>query len=479
MKEDRDRAMERALERLMARLLQLTRILAVLALIAAAAAVLLLMFMPAQAHAQEARMADAVGAEAASLPPDAAVAEALQRSPAWRAALQRHQAEQARGAAVVANPNDWTPSASWGQRRARADAAMASPAGADARTREWALGLSRGVRLPAKAEAASAAGQGQQARATAQLAMAWHELVRTWLDDAVGVLQAARQEQLLAAQLRLWEQQHQAARRRHALGDAARQELVLLDAGRAQAQALWLQAQQRAQAAQGVWRSRYPGLAFPQPGAPSTAAALLQGGAAAMPDVAQPARAIEATEAAWLDAHPQWRLAQLEADAAEAQARLAEAERQPDPTVGVQLGRERSGAERIVGVSVSWPLGSAARSLQSQAQWADAQAARAREIDVRRELQRSLAQWRAEWRSSQQVWVAAEQAQAQMRDAAQAVRRGYELGEGSLSEVLLLQRQWLDQQQTAANAESEALRARWRWELETGARWVWTPEAMR
>jgi len=476
MKEDQERAKDRTLERAMARLLQLTRILAVLALIAAAAAVLLLMFMPAQAHAQEARMADAVGAEAASLPPDAAVAEALQRSPAWRAALQRHQAEQARGAAVVANPNDWTPSASWGQRRARADAAVASPAGTDAHTREWALGLSRGVRLPAKAEAASAAGQGQQARATAQLAMAWHELVRTWLDDAVGVLQAVRQEQLLAAQLRLWDQQHQAARRRHALGDAARQELVLLEAGRAQAQALWLQAQQRAQAAQGVWRSRYPGLAIPQPGAPSAAAALLQGGAAAMPDVAKPA---EATEAAWLEAHPQWRLAQLEAEAAEAQARLAEAERQPDPTVGVQLGRERSGAERIVGVSVSWPLGSAARSLQSQAQWADAQAARAQESDVRRELQRSLAQWRAEWQSSQQVWAAAEQAQAQTRDAAQAVRRGYELGEGSLSEVLLLQRQWLDQQQTAATAAVEALRARWRWELETGARWAWAPEAMR
>jgi len=462
MKEGLDRFLGGAADRLM----RVARDLALAALVAAAAVVLMLVFMQAQAHAEE----------VTKLPPDAAVTEALQRSLAWRAALQRQQAERARGAAVVANPNDWTPSASWAQRQARADAGAASPAGGDVRTREWSVGLSRGLRLPAKAEAAFAAGQGQQARADAQLAMAWHELTRSWLEDAVGVLQASRQAQLLAAQLRLWEQQHQAAARRHALGDAARQELVLLDAARAQAQSQWLQAQQRWQAAQGVWRSRYPGLPLPQAGMPSEAMPLMADLPASAPVAAETG---EPAEAAWLESHPQGRLARLEADAAEAQARLAEAERQPDPTVGVQLGRERSGAERILGVNVSWPLGSAARTLQSQAQWADAQAARAQELEVRRELQRSLALWRAEWRSGQQVWQAAEQAQAQTRQAALAVRKGYELGEGSLSEVLLLQRQWLDQQQAASNAELEALRARWRWELETGARWAWAPEIAR
>ncbi|MFY9458317.1 MAG: hypothetical protein WAP57_01020, partial [Aquabacterium commune] len=303
MKQGLDRAFGQAMDPL----LRLTRVLAVLALIAAAAAVLLLLFMPAQAHAEDTH----------ALPPDATVTEALQRSPAWRVALQRHQAERSRGAAVVANPNDWTPSASWAQRQARAYVGAASPAGGDVRTREWSLGLSRGLRLPAKAEAASAAGQGQQARADAQLAMAWHELTRTWLDDAVGVLQASRQEQLLSAQFRLWEQQHQAATRRHALGDAARQELVLLDAGRAQALSQWLQAQQRWQAAQGVWRSRYPGLPLPlaQASTPSDAMPSPQDVPAPVPE------AVEALEAAWLDAHPQWRLARLEADAAEAQAR--------------------------------------------------------------------------------------------------------------------------------------------------------------
>lgn len=457
-------------------LTKLARDLAVVSLVAAALTVLLLSCVPVSAHAQDA-MQTPVQPQApvsALLPPDAAVIDALQGAPAWRAALARHQAERARGAALALNPNDWTPSASWARRNARGDAATPG----ELITREWSVGLSRGLRLPAKAEAAAAAGQGQQARADAQLAWAWHGLMRTWLDDALAVLQAARQEQLLAAQFRLWEQQHQAAARRHALGDAARQELVLLDAGRAQAQAQWLQARQRWQAAQGVWRTRYPGLALPHAGGMPAGAE----GVSAMdlPPTESDAQAVrDARDAVWLDAHPQWRLARLEADAAEAQARLAEAERQPDPTVGVQLGRERSGAERILGVNVSWPLGSAARSVQSQAQWAEAQAARAQESDVRRELQRNLAQWRAEWQAGQQVWRAAEQAQTQARQAALAVRKGYELGEGALSEVLMLQRQWLDLQQVAATAELEALRARWRWALETGERWAWQPDMGR
>lgn len=428
-----------------------------------------------------------------ALPDDAAVGAALQATPAWRGALQRHQAELARGSAVAANPNEWTPSASWAQRRARAEAippSPPSPTEGGVRSREWAVGLSRGVRLPAKAEAASAAGQSQGARADAQLATDWHALVGTWLDDTVLLLQAARQAQLLSAQLELWTQQQQAVARRQALGDASRQELLLLDAARAQAQAQSLQAQQRWLAAQALWRSRYPGLMLPQmPTQMQTQMPMqtqMQTSAPPQPAPMWPdavdanealdGPALEARVAAWLEAHPRWRLAQREADAAAAQARLASAERQPDPTLGVQLGRERSGAERIVEFNVSWPLGGEVRAQRSRAAWADAEAARAAQADAQRELQRSLMQWHAEWRSSQQVWRAAEQALAQTRQAAQAVRKGYELGEGTLSEVLLLQRQWLDQQQATSGAELEALRARWRWQRETGARWAWASE---
>ena len=326
----------------------------------------------------------------------------------------------------------------------------------------------RCVRLPAKAEAARLWGEGQQARAEAQLSQAWRDLTRQWLDDATVALQASQQMQLAQAQLALLTQQQQATQRRHTLGDAARQEVVLMDAARAQLQAQQVSAQLRLQAAQGLWRSRYPGLALPQWPQDATLLPASEGGRGGdMPTVV--------VDDALLERHPQVRQARLEAEALEAQARFASAERHPDPTVGVQMGRERSGAEHILGVNVSWPLGSQARSLQAQAQWADAQAARAAETEVRRQVQQNLQQWSTEVVLSQQAWQAADQALAHTRQAAQAVRKGYELGEGNLSEVLLLQRQWLDQQQTTAQLALEALRARWRWAMESDGRWGWTP----
>lgn len=427
---------------------------------------------PVDAMAQEAaRAAPAVTAsslgELPAWPSEDEVRQALARSPLWQAAQERRRAEQARAGASAANPNDWTPSASWARRQARNDAAVPGATGApsDVSTREWSLGLSRGVRLPAKAEAARLWGEGQQARAEAQLSLAWRELTRQWLDDATAALQASQQMQLAQAQLALLTQQQQATSRRHALGDAARQEVVLLDAARAQLQAQQVSAQLRLQAAQGLWRSRYPGLALPQWPQDATLLPASEGGAT-------PALVVDD---ALLERHPQVRQARLEAEALEAQARFASAERQPDPTVGVQMGRERSGAERILGVNVSWPIGSQARSLQAQAQWADAQAARANETEVRRQVQQNLQQWSTEVALSQQAWQAADQALAHTRQAAQAVRKGYELGEGNLSEVLLLQRQWLDQQQTTAQLALEALRARWRWAMESDGRWGWVP----
>lgn len=428
---------------------------------------------PVDAVAQDvaqaaARVAPAVTAsslgELPAWPSEDEVRQALARSPLWQAAQERRRAEQARAGASAANPNDWTPSASWARRHARGEAAVPGATG-DGTTREWSLGLSRGVRLPAKAEAARLWGEGQQARAEAQLSQAWRELTRQWLDDATAALQASQQMQLAQAQLALLTQQQQATSRRHALGDAARQEVVLMDAARAQLQAQQVSAQLRLQAAQGLWRSRYPGLALPQWPQDATLLPASEGGAA-------PALVVDE---ALLERHPQVRQARLEAEALEAQARFASAERHPDPTVGVQVGRERSGAEHILGVNVSWPLGSQARSLQAQAQWADAQAARANETEVRRQVQQNLQQWSTEVALSQQAWQAADQALAHTRQAAQAVRKGYELGEGNLSEVLLLQRQWLDQQQTTAQLALEALRARWRWAMESDGRWGWAP----
>ena len=397
---------------------------------------------------------------AAPLPDEASAQEALSRLPAWQSALQAHRAELARAQATSANPNDWTPSASWARRTVRRDPAELGRAS----EREWAVGLSRGLRLPGKADAAEGWGQRQRERAEAQLALIWLELGRGLIQDTADWLRASQQARLWEAHWRLQQEQHQAVSRRHQLGDAARQDVILLDAARAQAESQWLQARHQARVAEATWRSRYPGLSLP---AWPDGATLVTDGAPQAATSVTP----EALDARLAD-HPAWRQAELHAQVLEAQARHAEAERRPDPTLGVQYGRDANGAERVWGVNVSWPIGGEARSRQAEAQAADALAARTALEGVRRQLQLELARHSAEVALGDQAWRASAHAAAQTQAAALALRKGQELGQVGVSEVLLMQRQLIEQQQVAAQAELNAWQARMRWELESGGLWA-------
>lgn len=388
---------------------------------------------------------------------EAQVVQALSAQPAWQLALQLHRAERSRAEATVASPHEWSPSASWARRTYRQDPTQPARAG----EREWSLGLSRGLRLPGKAEAAEAWGQRQRERAEAQLALSWLEIGRALVQDAGECLLASRQAQLWWAHWQLQQEQHRNVSRRHELGDAARQDVILLDAARSQAESGWLQARQQAQLAEARWRARHPGITVPQG---SQAEPLELGD----PPAAPSAEVIEAR----LMAHPAARKAALDAEVAAAQSRHADIDRRPDPTVGVQVGRDASGAERVWGVNVSWPLGGVARSRQAEAVAAEARAAAAGLDEVRRELRLSLQRWADDVLMGHHSWQAQALAASRTAAAAQALRKGQELGHVGVGEVLLMQRQLIEQQQAEAAALVQAWQARMRWALESGAKWA-------
>lgn len=379
----------------------------------------------------------------------------LARSPRWQAAQQAHRAALARADASGGNPNDWIPQASWAQRSQRAEPGQL----ASSNSREWSVGLSRGVRLASKVNAAEDWAQRLREWADADLAQAWLLLCREALSDAGELTLSQQQASLLRAHADNLATQHQGLRRRHELGDAARQDVILADAARAQADAQATLADQRARSLQSRWLARYPGLPTP----PFHAAA-----------VAGPPASAEAIQAR-LSQHPQWVAAERRVLALRAQARQALSERQPDPVVGVQYGRERSGAERVLGVSLSWPIGAEVRSSQAQAQLAEAESAQAELEDLRRSLGADLDRWWAEATHSREGAQASEHALQQTELAEQALRRGQALGQVSTSEVLQMQRQLIDQRQVAAQVRVTAWLASMRWSLESGQWWPQPP----
>ena len=131
---------------------------------------------------------------------------------------------------------------------------------------------------------------------------------------------------------------------------------------------------------------------------------------------------------------------QQELDRARLQARRAESNRMPDPTLGVHLANEQGGNDKIIGVSLSirWPGNG--REAQVRMHQAQADALAERIEGVRRRLSAEiLANWQRAIAGVESWQRMEEAAQAASRRAA-LTRRAHELGEMGLSDTLLAQR---------------------------------------
>jgi cobalt-zinc-cadmium efflux system outer membrane protein len=121
-----------------------------------------------------------------------------------------------------------------------------------------------------------------------------------------------------------------------------RLERLQADAALAQASAQLAQAEGRARVAAERLRRHYPALALPG-SCPRSLRTPLEGSADGW---------IEAV----LQHNHELGLARAESARARISASRSDAERRPDPSIGVRMARERSGEERLLGVSLSIPL---------------------------------------------------------------------------------------------------------------------------
>ena len=142
-----------------------------------------------------------------------------------------------------------------------------------------------------------------------------------------------------------------------------------------------------------------------------------------------------------------------------------------DPTVGVKVAQARGSAEKMLALTLSWPIGGAARSLGAQSSAALAEAAAQRREDVQRQVSRDLSLLQQEAQDSLSQWQLAQQALQQLQSVARSLDKGFALGEGALSEVLQARRLANEQALVAAQAEVDAWQAQWRWALQRGALW--------
>jgi len=391
------------------------------------------------------------------LPAPEFAAEALSRLPELRAAQAEAATAQARRRRLELGPYEWSAKAGFGQRREQIGATYP----------EHEVGLETAVRWPAKVAADRELGAQEAGLGELTLAEAWRQAARRLLDDWFGLARETRAAGLLEDQSGLAARQLALTERRVQAGEVAPLDRLLAEAERARAEAAAVQARVRAQVALRTLQTRYAGLP------PLALNGWLPRMAEIEPLPGEPdaTRWTEVCTAAVLAAHPELDLMQARARQALLKAQRAELERTGDPTLGLRVARERGGQENVVGVYAALPLGGEVRAAAALEAQGEAEAAQERLAETRQRVGLEAAQAVSAYPAAVSIWRQLDTARERAERGAQLQARAYELGEGSLPDLLLARRGAIDAALAAEAAAIDALHSRARLLLDSQRLW--------
>jgi len=383
------------------------------------------------------------------LPAESVVREAIAQSPEVMTAEARRDATLARAEGIRAGTAE-TVVRAVGQGRQVRDPSERHAEGLIAVERPlrlWGKAQADGQLADASAETGQLAVKDSRHEASRQVLTLWFSAVRT------GQARLAAEENARAAS-----ELEAVTARRVQLGDASRLDGELAAADHARMQAALATAAAAEQAALAELQSRFLGLNRP----------------ALVTDPALPPLPNDSSEllrAQYIQGSHEYRLAAAEEAQALQLAKRADLERRPDPTVGMFVSVERGGAERILGVSVAMPLGSAHRRSAATAAAADAEAAVRRTLGAERRLG---AEFDVLYRNLQGKRASA-QAQAEavalQRTASERATRAYRAGESGIAELLAVRRSLADALLAERFARVDALEADSRLKLDLHRMW--------
>jgi outer membrane protein TolC len=375
------------------------------------------------------------------LPAEAAVKDALLSSPLMQAARSKKEAGTARAKGIDSGTAEFTLRSTSQRRR---DVA------AGTQLHESMVSIERPVRFWGKRGMDADLATQTQAFADIEYADAMHEgareLMRFWfaylraLADQKNVVTtfdlAAKMQRLTQSQLKQGEISQLDA-------ELANAEFERITAARSVADA------QLASSASAFTR-RYAGMVLPT----QMPASLRLNASTSLPALTE---TMAAMRQEFLDKNHELNMMRVDAQRLRLAADRASRDRLPDPTVGVFSGRERAGAETISGVMFSMPFPSASRFHHASAVVADAQAASDKVLLAEQQLG---AMFDSMWIQFQHKRTAADNlksaAQRQALAAEKSVK-AYTLGEGSLSDVLLIARLASDNLNAAERMQLEVV----------------------
>lgn len=383
-----------------------------------------------------------------ALPPEQAVRKTLENLPQLRSGALGIDLANSGKARLQAGQYEWT---------VRASAKRRSEQNGD-KFNEQELVLERPVRWFGKAAKDLAIGDKGIELAHATHADLWHEASRSLMKDWFDSLRESAGIRRLGEQLAVAEQLRGIAEKRVKAGDAAQLELLMADTETRRVSILLQQAQLRDEQMRQMLETNYPGL--PQP-------RLEQ-----LPVPAALAESANFWQDQIMDDNHELELAQAEADLFSLQAARIASDKMPDPTIGMLASRERSGQERLIGISISIPLPGGARSAEAGSASLKARMAAERVTQARLKVYSAAQRVVSDSKRSHAIWQTMQQIQQQSQTQASKMMSAYQLGEASLSEALATRRQALDATLASESAQIDALAALARLQLDAHLIWA-------
>ena len=400
------------------------------------AVLVLLAMLPGAAMAQQAAStashAQIIRSPSLSfMPPHDMADRVMNEEPGVRRANALRKSAAAEARAREAGPHEFT---AHGEYLSRAT-------NLEGRLDEWTIGISRGVRLPGKAEADSKIGEFTVAVAQNGFGDARHQAATSLKTLWLAWVVAETEGQLADKEVDGYVRQLQATERARQLGQLAVLQVEQVRASLAQAQAQAAQMTQARLDAKMTLQRTFPSLILP--GKPPV-----------MPDPEPPQGDWSEWRAAVLEDNHEIKMARSEADRRDWLARRASMDRFADPTFDLRTFQERSGHETGFGIGFILPIGGASRSAVADQTAAEATAASVVAHRVLRDVEiiadRDIIQAQqgiSAWQQSQAATSASDQMLARMR-------RAYELGDLGLTELLIAERQDFDIRRTELRARA-------------------------
>ena len=394
-------------------------------------------------------LAFSIHAQADYLPDPAAAEAALWASPTVAQARGDLAAQTLRSQSLQQGREEWMIGADVAQRRIQA-----TPRATQA---DWGVTVSRPLRLPARAAADRELAGALTAHAEASLGEALHESGRQLLALWFDWLNETRQSTLLLGQVSVAEQQLAAVNARIRLGEAPRSDRVNAEAALAQVRLQQKQAATRVLQMRNRLLAAFPGLSLRAD--------------EALPTPPQLENSVDDYVNSVLAHNHEVFRARRQAEVMQAEARQLAGRQRVDPHLGVFYKNEAGGDEHVLGLNIGLTLPGGARRTDQQAA---AQLATTGQAAARLLEQRVRQEARADFEAAlaqTENWQQADQAAQALTEAARLASRAYELGEGSLDQVLVNRRLALEGKLMAERARLDALAAHARLKLDSHQLW--------